>query len=301
MKKKLIAIGLAAAMSVTTVGLMTGCGGGGNPDSDITLAWARESGSGTRDAFDELVVNSEGQSIKGAGDLSGRVSESSSTANVITSVAQRYGVIGYISMGSLLENTDKVTGLKFNGVEPTTENVLNDRYTLSRPFVICYRTDRALSDLAQNFISFIESTQGQEIISDDYINVPDVLASAGEYTPYTGNLTTLNITGSTSVDPLMKKLADAFAQANPGKSFDIKITGNGSGTGIADAQAGNVDFGMSSRALKDDEKTTLTEHQIATDGIAVIVKRGAEIDNVTSDQLFELYMHGTPIVVGEQD
>ena len=93
----------------------------------------------------------------------------------------------------------------------------------------------------------------------------------------------------------------AFEAANPNNNFTITITGSGSGAGIADAQEGRNSIGMSSRALTDEEKTTLTERQIATDGIAVIVKKGSELENVTFDRIYNLYINGTPIVVGEAD
>lgn len=304
MKKKILAIGLAAAMSVTAVGLMAGCGGNGGDDTaaDIIAAVAREPGSGTRSAFDELVANSEGTTIDDAlesGSLASIVSEESSTAAVITNVGRLYGMIGYASLGSYLENTDTVQAVNVNGVEATTENILSGDYELSRPFMLCYRDYDALSDLAKNLISFIESEAGQAIIGEDYINLPDL--DVQDYTAYNGSETTLTITGSTSVEPLMQDLVQAFENANPGNNFTITITGSGSGAGIADAQAGRNAFGMSSRALTDAEKETLTERQIATDGIAVIVKRGSEITNVTFDQLYNLYINGTPIVVGDED
>lgn len=306
MKKKILAIGMAAAMTVTAVGLMAGCGGNGEEETaaDIVAAVSREAGSGTRSAFDELVASADGTTIDDAlesGSLASVVSEESSTAAVISNVARAYGILGYASLGSYLENTDTVQAVKVNDVEATTENILSGDYELSRPFVICYRNNVTLSDLALNLISFIESTEGQAIVGEDYINLPDVQAAATAYVPYDGTETSLTITGSTSVTPLMQDLVAAFQTANPGKTFNITITGSGSGAGIADAQEGRNTFGMSSRALTDAEKATLTEHQIATDGIAVIVKKDSELENVTFDQLYNLYINGTPIVVGEAD
>ncbi len=308
MNKKILAIGVAAALSVTAVGMMAGCGPTGSGEAetamDIVAAVAREAGSGTRSAFDELVANAEGNTIDSAletGALASVVSEESSTAAVITNVARSYGILGYASLGSYLENTDTVQAVNVNGVEATRENILSGDYELSRPFMLCYQNYDELSDLAKNLISFIESTEGQAIVGEDYINLPEVEDAAGEYTPYTGSETTLTITGSTSVEPLMQDLVAAFEAANPGNNFTVTITGSGSGAGIADAQEGRNDIGMSSRALTDEEKETLTEHQIATDGIAVIVKLGSELTNVTFDQLYNLYINGTPIVVGEED
>ena len=304
MKKKVLAIGLAAAMSVTAVGLMAGCGGNGKDETtaDIVAAVAREAGSGTRSAFDELVANADGTTIdnalKNGGGLASVVSEESSTAAVISNVSRAYGVIGYASLGSYLQNTDTVQAVNVNGVEATKQNILDDKYELSRPFNLCYQAG-TLSDLAENLILFIESEQGQAIIGEEYINLPGV--EVKEYTPYTGSETSLNVQGSTSVEPLMKQFVAAFEAANPGNNFTVNVVGNGSGAGITYATEHAGAIGMSSRALTDEEKQTLTEHQIAIDGIAVIVKKGSTLTNVTFDQLYNLYINGTPIVVGDED
>ncbi len=101
------------------------------------------------------------------------------------------------------------------------------------------------------------------------------------------------ITGSTSVTPLMEKLAEAFEAKN--QDVTIQITGSGSSQGIADAQKGACDIGMSSRALKDEELETLESIEICKDGIAIIVNNDCELTNVTSAQVYGLYADGTAI------
>lgn len=106
----------------------------------------------------------------------------------------------------------------------------------------------------------------------------------------------INITGSTSMEEVMGKLADAFIadyeEAN-GVRPTINITGSGSGAGIEDATEGRVDFGMSSRALKEGED--LDYKNICLDGIALVVNPSCTVNNVTQDEVKALYESGTAI------
>lgn len=101
------------------------------------------------------------------------------------------------------------------------------------------------------------------------------------------------LTGSTSLTPLMEKLAAEFNKSE--KDIEILITGVGSSQGIADAEKGACDIGMSSRTLKDTEKESLQQTKICTDGIALIVNSNSTLTNVTSDQVYNLYVNNTPI------
>lgn len=102
------------------------------------------------------------------------------------------------------------------------------------------------------------------------------------------------ISGSSSVAPLMEKLASVYESFNP--YVDITVQTSDSGTGVANAIAGTNDFGMASRALKDSEiEQGVTSKQIAIDGVALVVNPDADLDNVTSDQVYQLYANGTAI------
>lgn len=295
--KKLALGAVAMCMAVGVCGFaVAGCGSSPTADSDITKAVGRESSSGTRGAFDELISNGT-TSLEDAIADSGYascVSESNTTANVVASVAQRYDTLGYISLGSVAANEEKITAVNFNGVEATTANVSNGTYTLSRPFHFVYQQSKyEANDLAQNFISYVESSAGQAIISDNgYITLPDLTVQS--YTAYTGTKTSLTISGSTSVQPLMNKLVAAYTKLNSG--ITITVDGDGSGSGIKAAIADTIDLGISSRNLKDSETAQgVVSHQIANDGIAIIVKKGSWLTNVTSTQLYNLYANGTAI------
>ena len=108
---------------------------------------------------------------------------------------------------------------------------------------------------------------------------------------FTGFGADVTLTGSTSVQPLMEKLAEAFEEKT---GIVVSVGGGGSSVGVSDAQAGTVDFGMASRDLKDSE-TGVTATKIAIDGVAIVVKKGVELASVTSEQLYNLFVNGTAI------
>ncbi|MBQ2745484.1 MAG: extracellular solute-binding protein [Lachnospiraceae bacterium] len=280
--KKSIMVALTATMIAGTV--LTGCGNDGNDgsgisaDSDITVI-AREEGSGTRSAFVELmgVVDADDK------DITVSTAEiTSSTSVMLTTVKDNVSAIGYVSLGSL---SDDVKAVKVDGVEATAENVKNGSYKVSRPFNIAYKEDK-LSDLAKDFISYIMSNEGQAIIEEEgYIAV-------GATESYTAsNLEgKVVLAGSTSVAPVMEKLAEEYMKLNSGVTIEIQQSGSSAGmtSTIEDA----CDIGMASRDVKDSEIAEgLTATKIAVDGIAVIVnKENTFADDLTREQIKGIYL-----------
>lgn len=264
--------------AVLSAGLMaaslTGCAGG---DRKITVV-SREDGSGTRSAFVELmeVVDADG---KDATTPSAEINNS--TNGVMMSVSGNPDAIGYISLGSL---NDTVKAVKVDGVEASADNVKNGAYAVARPFEICYKEEK-LDDLAKDFISFIMSKDGQQIIADNHYIAVNSNAS---YTP-AGLKGTISVNGSTSVGPVMEKLAAKYQELNSGAVVQIQQTGSGAGITAVTSDACNI--GMSSRALKQAELDKgLTELKIADDGIAVIVHKDNKVDNLTSEQIKKIYL-----------
>ena len=102
--------------------------------------------------------------------------------------------------------------------------------------------------------------------------------------PLTGKL---QLSGSTSVQPLAEKLAAEFMKANPGVT--VTVQGGGSSVGVSDATGGISDIGMVSRALKDEEKQALTETTICIDGIDVIVNTANGVSDLTAEQITKIY------------
>jgi phosphate transport system substrate-binding protein len=97
---------------------------------------------------------------------------------------------------------------------------------------------------------------------------------------------TINVAGSTSVQPLAEELAQAFMAKN--KGVKVFIQGGGSGAGIKSAMNGTADIGASSRELKPEEQS-LVETVIAKDGIAIVVNKANSIRNLNKKQLQKIY------------
>lgn len=291
MKKRLVMVALGALLAFGAFG-MAGCAGGGSttdtktdgaaatsPAGDISV-YSREDGSGTRGAFIELFGIEEKQGDKKVDMTTTAASITNSTSVMMTSVAGDPNGIGYISLGSM---NDKVKALSVDGAEATADNVKSGEYKISRPFNIA--TKDGLSDTAQDFITFIMSTEGQKVVEDNgYITVDD---AAKAYTA-SGKSGKIVIAGSSSVSPVMEKLAEAYKALNSGVTIEVQQSD--STTGVNMAKEGTCDIGMVSRELKDSEKSDgLEATVIAQDGIAVIVNKDASISDITSDQVKAIY------------
>ena len=270
---KVLTLGLAAVMMFS----LASCGGGGDSagGEDITVV-SREEGSGTRDAFTELtgVLADDVDNTVYTAEIS------NSTSVVIQSVAGNSAAIGYISLGSL---DDSVKAVQVDGVDATVENVTSGDYKLQRPFNIV--TNGEVGELPQDFINFIMSADGQAIIEEEgYIKIND---SAEAYEP-SGLEGTITLAGSTSVSPVMEVLADEYKALNSGVTIEIQQTG--SGAGIQSTIEGVCDIGMASRELEDEEAAEgLTSQAIALDGIAVIVNSENSVDNLTTEQIRQIF------------
>lgn len=273
-------------MTVITVLVMltfcfTGCGNNGafDAENDITVV-SREDGSGTRGAFIEL-FGIEEKSADGS--KSDKTTKEAVIANktdvMLTNVAGDAYAIGYVSLGSL---SNSVKALKIDGAEATAENVKNGAYKVSRPFNIA--TKGQASEVAQDFINYILSADGQKIVSESYIAVNDS-AEAYSGTKPSGKIV---VAGSSSVSPVMEKLKEGYLAVNP--NVKIEIQTNDSTAGITAAIDGTCDIGMASRELKDSEISAgLTSTAIAIDGIAVIVNPANPVSELSREQIKSVF------------
>lgn len=264
------------------------CAGCGEKEFDSTAeigVISREKGSGTRGAFIELFgIEQKDETGEKIDHTIDSAVVTKSTSVMMTTVEGDPYAIGYISLGSL---NDTVKAVKIDGVEASVENIKSDDYKIARPFNIA--TKDGISEIAQDFISFIMSADGQNIIGEE-----GYIAVAEDADAYSGSKQSGKIVvgGSSSVTPVMEKLKEAYIAINP--DVTIEIQQSDSSTGMADAIDGTCDIGMASRELKDSEiDKGLNSTVIAMDGIAVIVNKGNPVDELTSEQVMNIFMGET--------
>ena len=240
----------------------------------------REDGSGTRGAFIELFgIEKKDASGKKVDYTTDEAAITNSTAVMLTSVAGDNYAIGYVSLGSL---NDSVKAVKIDGADATVANINNGSYKISRPFNIAVK--EGLSPVAQDFVNFIISDDGQKIIAaNKYIKIQNTKA-------YSSNKASgkVVVAGSSSVSPVMEKLIEAYKGVNPNAKIELQTSD--STTGVTNAINGTCDIGMASRALKDSEKAKgVQEITIAIDGIAVIVNKLNPVANMTKTQVEQIF------------
>jgi len=236
----------------------------------------REDGSGTRGAFLEMFnLVQDGQDLTYIG-----ASISNSAGAIMTNVVNDVQAIGYISLGSL---NDIVKPLSIDGVAATTDNIRDGSYTVARPFNLAFSSE--VNELAQDFLDFIMSEQGQDVINGrGFVGTIDnapVYASSG----LSGTVT---VGGSTSVAPLMERLKEAYEVYNSDIFIEIMIMGTGAG--MTGAIEGTLDIGMASRPLSASELEELEYLQMALDGIIIIVNNANPLDDISFEMVREIYM-----------
>ncbi|MGN0992181.1 MAG: substrate-binding domain-containing protein [Candidatus Ventricola sp.] len=240
---------------------------------------SREDGSGTRGAFVELTGVEQKIDGKKVDMTTEDAQITNNTAVMMTTVAGDPYAIGYISLGSL---NDSVKAVKVAGVEATAENVKSGTYKVARPFNIAWKED-ALSDAGKDFIAYILSSEGQTIVNaNGYVGSSDAAAYAAA--AVSGKVV---VAGSSSVSPVMEKLAEAYMAVNSG--VEIEIQTSDSTTGMTSAMEGSCEIGMASRELKEAEAAVLASCAIAMDGIAVIVNNVNPVDELSLEQIGAIY------------
>ena len=273
------AMGLACAFGST----MAFADDAAKMEGEISV-YSREDGSGTRGAFIELFgieqKDADGNKVDMTTDMA---MITNSTAVMMTTVAGDEQGIGYISLGSV---NDTVKALKIDDVEATVENVKAGTYKIVRPFNIITNGELdKLDEVSADFVNYILSADGQKVIEDNgYIAAVDD-AKAYEAAGVSGKVV---VAGSSSVTPVMEKLAEAYKALNADTTVEVQQSD--SSTGVSMAVEGACNIGMASREIKDSEaEKGAVATVIARDGIAVIVCPDAPIDGLTTAQVRAIY------------
>ena len=277
--------GIAAAMGLACAfgNTMAFADDAAKMEGEISV-YSREDGSGTRGAFIELFgieqKDADGNKVDMTTDMA---MITNSTAVMMTTVAGDEQGIGYISLGSV---NDTVKALKIDDVEATVENVKAGTYKIVRPFNIITNGELdKLDEVSADFVNYILSADGQKVIEDNgYIAAVDD-AKAYEAAGVSGKVV---VAGSSSVTPVMEKLAEAYKALNADTTVEVQQSD--SSTGVSMAIEGTCNIGMASREIKDSEaEKGAVATVIARDGIAVIVCPDAPIDGLTTAQVRAIY------------
>jgi phosphate transport system substrate-binding protein len=268
----MIVVALVIALAATNAV----CGGSAEFDASRNISiTAREDGSGTKTAFMEII------GLKGKADPANVIIQTG-TAGVLAEVKGNPGAIAYESLGYV---TPDVKMLQIDGVDATIANIKSGAYKISRPLSVLYQA-ATLNDAVNNaFFTFLKSSDAQNLISDSgYVSVVD---GAPAYT-INGSLSgTIDVSGSTSLQPLMIELAAAFEALQP--NVTVNVSGGGSGTGYQNADTGVSAFGMISEEFGQAKAPSCTFYTVCKDGIAVIVNKANPLANISMAQLKTVY------------
>lgn len=246
---------------------------------DITVI-TREDGSGTRAAFAELIGAKQ---LYPSGAVSDSISEHAevthSTAVVLASVEQNEGAVGYISLCSY---SDSVKALRVDGALPSADTVKSGAYKLARRLYLASLSEP--DGVCADFLSFIMSRGGQEIAEKlGYVGCGYI----AEYTP-TDISGRMRISGSSSVAPLIERMAEEYRRLNP--AVELEIQQSDSSSGISSVISGISDMCMISREPSAQERERgIIPYVVALDAITVIVNRSNRISSVSTEQLRAMY------------
>lgn len=257
---------------------LIGCAGKEfDPATPITVV-TREDGSGTKGAFMEII------GLKGKADVETNIVIANSTAAVLAEVENNPYAIAYDSLGYL---DDSVKILTVDGVEATTENIQKGTYSISRPLNVIYQEATInASPLYTDYLGFLSSAQAQDIIDENgYVSV---VTDAKEYAaPSTALSGEIDISGSTSLQPLMTILAEEYESLNSGVT--VNVSGGGSGTGYENAQNGVSAFGMISEEFNSSKADKCVPSTVAKDGIGIIVNKKNPLNDISKADLKTIY------------
>lgn len=234
---------------------------------EITVI-SREEGSGTRDEFENIIGTNGG----------GTKNIALSTAEVSDIISNDKNAVGYTAY-STSELPESVNAISVNGIYPTEENIGSGKYPLCRSYYLAYSGE--LSAAETDFIAYVMSA-GQTIADEECTAVKKSSSFLSDKS--SGKI---KICGSTSMAPLIEKMASDYKGYNPNVTIEIAATD--SSDGLNSAIRGECDIAMSSRELTDYENELLTKKAVARDGIAVIVNAENPVSDLSKEQIKQIY------------
>lgn len=298
--KKLVTMVLSVVMLLGLGVTVTGC----NEEKNITVV-AREQGSGTREAFDKVVTDGNGNYLEMKVDGK-KVFKTTSdadiqkeTGNVRSKVENDENSIGYISLGSV---NDSIKVIKVNGVAPSSETVLDGSYAIQRPFVIMTSSKVTLTERAADFLLYLKSQNVEKSAQSAgciYLSDPAKRANQGE-TPvevveYTAKESLpagdkIVVNGSTSMEKFIQKAMMSYAEmysTTADALFTLDLQGSSVGkTAVKEDKTGNV-IGLSSASVKEEG---INSFNVCLDAVAVIVnKNNDKVNDLTLKQLYQIF------------
>lgn len=298
--KKIFTILLACVVMVCGAIGFSACNG----EKNITVV-AREQGSGTREAFDKVVTDGNGNFLEMSVDgkktykTTAKANLQNATGTVMSKVSSDKNSIGYISLGSV---NDTVKVVKVNGVMPSAETVLNKSYAIQRPFVVMTGSEVTLTDVAADFLLYLKSgaveahaqAAGCIFLADSTqrANEGEAAIPVENYTPKatfpSGGKVTVN--GSTSMEKFIKEAMSGYAKLygrTADEIFDLDLKSSSVGrTAVHNDKTGSV-IGLSSASVKEDG---INSFNVCLDAVAVIVNKSNEsINDLTLAQLYDIY------------
>ena len=284
---------------------------------------SREDGSGTRGAFVEIVevTDEDGNDL-----TSSSAAIQNQTSGVITTVAGDPSAIGYISLGSLDDSVKavKVDGAEATPEEITAgsypiarpfnvawnkEEELSDVSADFLNFIMSKDGQTIVEE--EGYIAVVEEAaaeeeteeaaaeeETEEAVAEEETEEAAAEEEAAEEGSRIDSLPayeateelegTIEVVGSTSVSPLIEKLAEAYKAVQP--NVEINVTSNGSSAGMEAAMNGTADLGMASRELKEEEAAALEQKVIATDGIAVVVNNENPVEELSLETIRGIFL-----------
>lgn len=299
--KKLLVLFFTLLISITLVA----CGEKQTEETRNIKVYTRDTTSGTREAFMKGIGFND--AIENNGVLVPGFVEVDGNSGMIAALKADDWGLGYISLSSL--DNSGLTGLKFDGVEATEANVLNDTYGLKRPFNYIIRSEyigmETEGQIVEAFIAYMGTTEGKLVIANKG-GIVNTSASDPYWDDIKGDYSvcsldnsnvTINFGGSTSVKKIAEALSADFSSKCGNFIADHNHTGSGDGykrtQGSEKDGADKLHIGFASRGIKVDESEPAasgTYGQLCWDAVVAVVNNSnSTITDITAEQLKKMY------------